>query len=65
MSLLAAFAEPSFSLISTILSLLQVLGALGVFIYGMKVMSEGVQRVADAKLRAALSGITHASPLEA
>lgn len=58
MSLLAASAESSFSLVSTILSLLQVLGALGVFLFGMKVMSEGVQRVAGAKMRAALSGIT-------
>ncbi|MFC7335574.1 Na/Pi cotransporter family protein [Haloferula chungangensis] len=58
MSLLAASAEPSFSLISTVLSLLQVLGALGVFLFGMKIMSEGVQRVAGARMRAALSGIT-------
>ena len=59
MSLLAAASpESSFSLFSSILGLLQVLGALGVFLFGMKVMSEGVQRVAGAKMRKALSSIT-------
>lgn len=38
--------------------LLQILGALGVFLFGMKVMSEGVQKFAGAKMRAALASIT-------
>ncbi len=37
---------------------LQVLGSLGVFLYGMKVMSEGVQKVAGDRMRAALAGMT-------
>lgn len=37
---------------------LQILGALGVFLYGMKVMSEGVQKVAGHRMRAALAGMT-------
>ncbi|MBK1883238.1 Na/Pi cotransporter family protein [Luteolibacter pohnpeiensis] len=41
-----------------ILGLLQVLGALGVFLFGMKIMSEGVQRVAGKRLRLALAGLT-------
>ncbi|MBB5351967.1 phosphate:Na+ symporter [Haloferula luteola] len=48
----------SLSVTSTVLGLLQVLGALGVFLYGMKVMSEAVQRVAGKKMRQALAGIT-------
>lgn len=59
MTLLAvASPESSFSLIALITGLLQVLGSLGIFLYGMKVMSEGVQRVAGAKMRKALSSIT-------
>lgn len=34
-----------------------ILGALGLFIYGMKVMSEGIQRLAGSKLRQILSAI--------
>jgi len=56
--LAAASTESSFSLFASIMGLLQVLGALGVFLYGMKVMSEGVQRVAGARMRKALSSIT-------
>ena len=37
---------------------LQILGALGVFLFGMKVMSEGVQKFAGARMRAALASIT-------
>jgi len=48
----------SISFWSTTSSILQVLGALGIFLYGMKVMSEGVQKVAGDKMRAALSGMT-------
>lgn len=43
---------------SILWSLLQILGALGVFLYGMKVMSEGVQKVAGDKMRGALAGMT-------
>jgi phosphate:Na+ symporter len=38
--------------------LLSLIGALGFFIYGMKVMSEGIQKVAGAKMRAILSSMT-------
>lgn len=48
----------SFSTLSFAASLLQVMGALGVFLYGMKVMSEAVQRVAGKRMRTALSGLT-------
>lgn len=37
---------------------LQILGALGVFLFGMKVMSEGVHKFAGARMRAALASIT-------
>ncbi|MDP4624688.1 MAG: Na/Pi cotransporter family protein [Akkermansiaceae bacterium] len=43
---------------STAIALLQVLGSLGIFLYGMKIMSEGVQKVAGNRMRAALSGMT-------
>lgn len=43
---------------SVILGLLQVLGALGVFLFGMKVMSEGVQKVAGDRMRTALAHMT-------
>jgi phosphate:Na+ symporter len=46
------------SLFSSLWSILQILGALGVFLYGMKVMSEGVQKVAGNKMRKALAGMT-------
>jgi len=46
------------SLTSTVLSLLVILGSLGIFLYGMKVMSEGIQKVAGDKMRAALEGMT-------
>ncbi len=39
--------------------ILQILGALALFIYGMKVMSEGMQRVASMQLRDALQRVTH------
>lgn len=39
-------------------SILGILGALGVFLYGMKVMSEGVQAVAGDKMRTALATMT-------
>lgn len=43
---------------SVILGILHLLGALGVFLYGMKLTSEAVQRVAGNRMRAALSGLT-------
>jgi len=42
----------------TILDFLGLLGSLGIFIYGMKIMSEGIQKVAGRGLRKALSGMT-------
>lgn len=38
--------------------LLTLIGALGFFIYGMKVMSEGIQKVAGEKLRVILGAMT-------
>lgn len=38
--------------------ILQILGALGVFLYGLQVMSEGLQKAAGTRLRAILSGAT-------
>ena len=37
---------------------LQLIGALGIFIYGMKVFSDGLQKIAGNKLRAILKGMT-------
>ncbi|HET97227.1 MAG TPA: Na/Pi cotransporter family protein, partial [Desulfurivibrio alkaliphilus] len=37
---------------------LQLIGSLGIFIYGMKVFSDGLQKVAGGKLRAILKGMT-------
>ena len=37
---------------------LQLVGSLGIFIYGMKVFSDGLQKVAGSKLRAILKGMT-------
>ncbi len=39
-------------------SFLTIIGALGFFIYGMKVMSEGLQKAAGSKLRQILSAMT-------
>ena len=38
---------------------LTLVGALGMFLYGMKVMSEGLQKVAGDKLRSILSVMTY------
>lgn len=38
--------------------ILQLIGSLGFFIYGMKVMSEGIQKVAGNKMRSILSSMT-------
>lgn len=40
------------------LGILKILGSLGVFLYGMKVMSEAIQRIAGDKLRASLKFMT-------
>lgn len=40
------------------LEVLNLIGALGFFIYGMKVMSEGIQKVAGSKMRTILSSMT-------
>jgi phosphate:Na+ symporter len=43
---------------NTIFIILTLIGALGFFIYGMKVMSEGIQKFAGAKMREILSAMT-------
>ncbi len=40
------------------LGIFQIIGALALFIYGMKVMSEGVQRIASTQLRDGLKRVT-------
>lgn len=42
----------------TILLLLQVLGALGIFIFGMKLMSESILKLSGEKLRSIMSSMT-------
>ncbi|MEX0811332.1 MAG: Na/Pi symporter, partial [Chitinophagales bacterium] len=42
----------------TIFDFLQLVGALGIFLYGMKIFSEGLQKVAGGKLRSILKGMT-------
>ncbi len=37
---------------------LQLIGSLGVFLFGMKIFSDGLQRIAGGKLRAILKGMT-------
>ncbi|MDI6402424.1 Na/Pi cotransporter family protein [Balneolaceae bacterium ANBcel3] len=37
---------------------LQLIGSLGIFIYGMKIFSEGLQKIAGHKLRGILKGMT-------
>ena len=41
-----------------IIQLLKILGALGLFIFGMKIMSEGIQSVAGDKMRSVLAAMT-------
>ena len=41
-----------------IIDILTLIGALGFFIYGMKVMSDGIQKVAGSKMRSILSKMT-------
>lgn len=42
----------------TLIDFLTLIGSLGFFIYGMKVMSEGIQKVAGAKMRQILRAMT-------
>lgn len=43
---------------AALLTTLTILGALGIFLYGMKVMSEGIQKVAGNGMRRALATMT-------
>lgn len=42
----------------TIINLLSLFGALGLFLYGMKIMSEGLEKFAGSRLRAILAAMT-------
>lgn len=42
----------------TFFDFLQLIGSLGIFIFGMKVFSDGLQKVVGGKLRAILKGMT-------
>jgi phosphate:Na+ symporter len=42
----------------TLFDFLQLVGALGIFIYGMKIFSEGLQKIAGNRLRKILKGMT-------
>lgn len=42
----------------TLVNLLSLLGALALFLYGMKIMSEGLEKFAGNKLRAILAAMT-------
>ncbi|MDZ7758254.1 Na/Pi cotransporter family protein [Rhodohalobacter sp.] len=42
----------------TLFDFLQLVGSLGIFIYGMKVFSDGLQKVAGSRLRSILKGMT-------
>ena len=44
---------------SVLTDLLQVIGSIGVFIYGMKIMSEGLQKAAGKNLRHILQSMTN------
>ena len=44
---------------SIIVAILKILGSLGVFLYGMKVMSEGIQKAAGSGMRKALATMTY------
>ena len=51
--------EPSNIVWTSIVTILTILGSLGIFLYGMKVMSEGIQKAAGAGMRKALATLTH------
>jgi phosphate:Na+ symporter len=42
----------------TLFDFLKLLGSLGMFLYGMKIMSEGLQKIAGNKLRSILTVMT-------
>jgi len=42
----------------TVVFLLRILGSLGIFLYGMKVMSEGMQRTAGERMRRVMASMT-------
>ena len=42
----------------TILNFLELVGSLGLFLYGMKIMSEGLQKIAGEQLRSILAAMT-------
>ena len=42
----------------TLFDFLQLIGSLGIFIYGMKIFSEGLQKIAGGRLRGILKGMT-------
>jgi len=44
---------------TTLVFILTILGALGVFLYGMKIMSEGIQRTAGDRMRKIMAKMTH------
>ena len=44
---------------TSIVTILTILGSLGIFLYGMKVMSEGIQKAAGGGMRKALATLTH------
>ena len=44
---------------TSLMFILKILGALGVFLYGMKVMSEGIQRTAGDGMRKVMATMTH------
>ena len=54
----AFLAASGFSAFGTFATILTILGALGVFLFGMKVMSEGIQKVAGDGMRRALETMT-------
>ncbi|NWK54670.1 Na/Pi cotransporter family protein [Verrucomicrobiaceae bacterium N1E253] len=56
MNLLLASSDSAF--LGGLTTILSILGSLGVFLYGMKVMSEGVQSVAGDKMRVAMATMT-------
>ena len=43
----------------TVIFILKILGSLGVFLFGMKVMSEGIQRTAGDRMRRIMATMTH------
>ncbi|NNE92679.1 MAG: Na/Pi cotransporter family protein [Verrucomicrobiales bacterium] len=43
----------------TLTFILKILGSLGVFLYGMKVMSEGIQQTAGERMRKIMATMTH------